>query len=110
MGGKSKSSSSQSTSQTTTTQDASGVVGDVFQGQTINITDNLPDDVKDLFAGLTDLASKSIDAAIGAGNVAIEKFSEVKETSISPETSQLKSLTPVLIIAGLAVVVFAFRR
>lgn len=110
MGGKSKSSSTQSTSQTTTSQDASGVVGDVFQGQTINITDNLPEDVKALFGGLVELAGKSVDAAIGAGNVAIEQFSSVKETSISPETSQLKTLTPVLIIAGLAIVVFAFNR
>jgi hypothetical protein len=109
-GGKSSSSSTQQTSQSTTSQDASGVVGDVIQGQTINITDNLPEDVKALFGGLIDLASQSIDAAVGAGSAAIESVSNVKTTAISPDTSQLKTLTPVLIIAGIALVVFAFRK
>lgn len=108
-GGKNKSSSTQSTTQTTTAQDASGVVGDVFQGQTINITDNLPQELVDIFGGLIDLSKTSVNAAIDAGGAAIDSFSAVKETSISPETSQLKTLTPVLIIAAIGLVVFVIK-
>lgn len=109
-GGSNKSSSTQQTSQSTTAQDASGVVGDVFQGQTINITDNLPKELVDIFGGLIDLSKTSVNAAIDAGSLAVENFSTVKETSVSPETSQLKTLTPVMIIAGLALIVFAFNK
>jgi hypothetical protein len=107
-GGKTSSASTQQTSQTTTSSDASGIVGDVYQGQSITINDRIPDEVASLFSGLVDLTGKAIDSAIASGETAINSVSDVKTTQISPDTAQTKILSPTLIILAIGFTVFAF--
>ena len=104
MGGSSKSSSAQT--QETLGISSDGVVtGDLFQGKTVSVTNEFPDQVVTVFNALTELSSKSIDAAVGAGKVAIEnaggtvkQISENAQFSASPELSTLKSYMPVAIV------------
>lgn len=113
-GGKSSSSQAETNTQTTTTGNATGTVGDVFQGQTFTINDYLPDNVLALGNRLIDLASQTIDVAAGAGSKAIDSVTKVTEAAKTPDLSIVQGSQKqvyYLIGAGVAVVfaIFVFK-
>lgn len=111
MGG--KSSSSNKSSQETNSQSASGVVGDVVQGQSVTINQELPDNAVDVFKQLVGLVGQSLDlveeaggAALESSQSAIEKVSDRTTQATQPDLSlSLASIKNMPIIAGLAAVV-----
>lgn len=113
-GGKSSSSQSESNSQTTTTGTATGTVGDVYQGQTFTINNQLPDNVLALGGRLIDLTSQAIDIAAGTGQRAIDTITQVTEAVKTPDLSIVQGSQKqvyYLIGAGVAVVfaIFVFK-
>ena len=132
-GGKSSSSSNSTTENTTSTATSTGVVGDVLQGQNINITEYLTEDTLNVFKQLTALVGQSIESvetiATGAGELitqATEAASDANKRSlestqafakqaVQPDVTVLtegqKTLTyAVLAIAGVAAAYFIFKR
>jgi hypothetical protein len=89
MGGKSSSSNATSSAQTTTTTSgsATGTVGSVYQGQTVNITDNLPDTAVDVFKELIHLTGNAIDVAAGAGEAALKSNAALTTTIKQPDVA-----------------------
>lgn len=85
MGGKSSSSSSSSNSTTTTTGSATGTVGDVFQGESITITENLPDNAVDVFRQLVELAGQAIDVGANAAGAALESNQQLAQAAKQPD-------------------------
>lgn len=114
-GGKSSSSSSTASETTTTTGSATGVVGDVFQGETIAIHQELPDAAVDVFSQLIDLAGQSIGLAGAAGEKAINTASEAAKTAAQPDVALLQGYQKQVYyaigaVAVVAVVIFLGRK
>lgn len=111
MGG--KSSSKNQSSQETNSQSASGVVGDVVQGQAVTINQELPDNAVDVFKQLVGLVGQSLDFARDAGEAAldssqnaIEKVSDRTTQATQPDLSlSLASIKNMPIIAGIVAAV-----
>ena len=112
MGPKSKSSTQQTSTQSTTQGDISGVVaGDAYQGETITITENFPDNVAAAFNQLINLVGKTVDVAERTGSAAITAVAQRTETATQPEVSTVNKLVPVAIIISLGVAAtMVFRR
>lgn len=89
MGGKSSSSTATTTSNTTTNTSgsATGVVGDVLQGESITINENVPDNVIDIFKQLVALSENTINLAAEAGGKAIDTISSVTTTAAQPDVA-----------------------
>lgn len=107
-GGSSKSSSTQASTQTTTSGSATGTVGSVYQGQTVNVTEQIPEALIDLFKGLIDLSTTAVNAGVEAGGAAISSLSDIKTTAISPDTSTTKLLSPAVIVLAVGFLAFAY--
>lgn len=86
-GGKSSSSTSSSqetyTQTTSTSSTATGIVGDLFQGQTISITENLPENAVEVFKSLVALSSGAIDIAAQAGGRALDTAEKASQPDLS---------------------------
>lgn len=113
MGGKSSSSSSNASTQTTTTTtgSATGTVGDVYQGQTVNITDQFPTEAVQVFKALTDLTGNAINVAAAAGEKALASNQELAKATKQPDISLVEGFqkqTKVAIIAAAVVAVALF--
>lgn len=105
-GGKSSSSSEQTSSQTTAT--ATGTAGDVFQGQTFTINNELPETVVNLFGKLIDLTSQTVEGAGAIGNKAIDTVTQTAQQAAQPDLELVKGYQKQVYyaIAG-AVAIFA---
>lgn len=107
-GGKSSSSSTTQSVQETTSSTATstGVVGDVIQGQMITYTENLPDNVVDVFEKLVGLSTASLDLTGRAGQAAIDAAGKASQPDLSAlETVQSTSSKQLLyIVAGAAAI------
>jgi len=107
-GGKSSSSSTTQSVQETTSSTATstGVVGDVIQGQMITYTENLPDNVVDVFKQLVGLSTASLDLTGAAGKAAIDAAGKAAQPDLSAlETVQKTSQKQLLyVVAGAAVI------
>lgn len=98
MGGKSSSSSSTETSteNVTSTASATGSAGDVVQGQTITINQDLPDEAVNVFKQLVDAQNNAIGLAEKAGALAATTLARandilagvVRDSQIGGERSQ----------------------
>lgn len=124
MGG-GKSSSSSANTQTTTTSTATGVVGDAFQGQTINVTDELPDNAVEVFNTLASLGKDAFDFARSAGSAAVDitqRSIEQSERATQPDLTALETVQETsqkqlrylimgaVAIAGVALIVIIGRK
>lgn len=86
---KSKSSADTTNTQTTETTSgtATGTVGNVYQGESVNVTDQFPADVADAFKKLIDLSGQAVDVAAGAGQKALEATNALATTVKQPDVS-----------------------
>lgn len=116
MGGKSSSSNSTASTQTTTTTtgSATGTVGSVYQGQTVNITDQFPQQAVDVFHELIQLSGQAIDIAAQAGDKALTATNQlatsVKQPDIAVTQGYQKTARYAVIAAGVAGVAFLLRK
>ena len=89
MGGKSSSSNSTASTQTstTTTGSATGTVGSVYKGETVNITDQFPKEAVDVFQALINLSGQAIDVAAAAGEKAIDANAQITTVVKQPDVA-----------------------
>lgn len=108
-GGKSKSTSSTASAQTTTatTGTATGTVGSVYQGQTVNITDQFPAEAVAVFNKLIDLAGDSLNVAAGAGDAAIKATNTLATSVKQPDVAVVQGYQKQTMYAIAAAVVVA---
>lgn len=114
MGGSSKSSSSTASNQTTTQLSSDGVnTADYIVQSTgpVAITNQLPEEVQQIFGALIDLAGDSLNLAGQAGQVAIDKVTEKVQTTSNPEITSIQKLVPVFMVGIVALAaVFIWRK
>lgn len=115
MGGKSSSSNATSSAQTTTTTtgSATGTVGSVYQGQTVNITDQLPESAVNVFKELIHLTGNAIDVAAAAGSKALDNNAALTTTIKQPDVALAQGgqkNTQYAIIAAAVVGIALFMR
>lgn len=89
MGGKSSSSNATSSTQTstTTTGSATGTVGSVYQGETVNVTDQFPQEAVTVFKDLIALTGNAIDIAAAAGAKAIDSNATLTTVIKQPDVA-----------------------
>ena len=89
-GSSSKSSSSTASSQVTdtVTGTATGTVGDVIQGETVNV--NFPQQAVDVFRDLTALVGNSIDIAAQAGTKALDATNALATSVKQPDVAVIQ--------------------
>ncbi|MDX1939669.1 MAG: hypothetical protein SFU99_03910 [Saprospiraceae bacterium] len=90
-GGKSSSSSDSTNVTTTTTGSATGVVGDVFQGQTVNINQEFPDQIQDVFSQLINLTGQAVNIAAEAGQAALTSSQQSFQTAAQPDVTLVQN-------------------
>lgn len=116
MGGGKSSSSADSTNVTTTTTGTStGNLGYVVQGETINIDQNVSDQVVEVFNQLVGLASKSIDLSTEAGKAALQSTQNFATKVVQPdvavvESSQKQNYYVVGAVAAAIVLILVLRK
>lgn len=108
MGGKSSSSSANESTQTTTTTtgSATGTVGDVYQGQTVNLTTQFPTEAVAVFDKLIALSGQAIQAAVDAGGKSLDVVSQFGTDVKAPDVAIAKTSSNTIgyTIAAVAVV------
>jgi hypothetical protein len=114
-GGKSGSQSSTSSATTSTSSTATGVAGDVYQGGSLVINQDVPDAVTEVVKQLVGLSEKSINAAVSAGQAALDINARVTQTAAQPDVTLAQDrdknmLYIVGIIAAAGVVIWGFRK
>lgn len=89
MGGKSSSSNDTASNQTTTTTtgSATGTVGSVYQGQTVNVTDQLPQEAVTVFKDLINLTGNAIQIAAEAGGAALKSNADLTTVIKQPDVA-----------------------
>lgn len=90
MGGKSSSSADSTQTTTTSTATSTGTVGDVVQGQTININQEVPSEVVDIFSQLVDLAKGAGQLAGDFSQQALESNKELAQAAKQPDLTLIQ--------------------
>lgn len=106
MGG--KSSSSTASTQNTTQQSVDNVAAarNILVGQTVSVTENFPDSVKDSFDKLIQFAGGALEDVNKTATTALEAVSADKLQTTQPDTAITKGLIPVTIILSIGLMGF----
>lgn len=101
-----KSSSSTASTQNTTQQSIDGVTTarNILIGQTLNVTEEFPDSVKETFDKLIDFAGGSLETVNQTATKALDAVSLDKLQTNNPNQATTKELIPVAIIIALGFV------
>jgi cell wall-associated NlpC family hydrolase len=110
-GGKSESSTASTQSTETTTGSATGTVGDVLQGQTINLNNELSDNALDAYKQLAAITQQSLSMANATGSKAADLIAAVTSTAAQPDVSLIAGYQKQIywILGAVVVVVALFK-